>query len=90
VITEKDMLVDNSDAYAGVKRAFVSPSSLIDAMFVSYTITVSYDTPNEHVEYIGFPPESFLEQVKRCPRLKKIVKQMMDEIEIRKKSVIWI
>ncbi|MCR5423288.1 MAG: hypothetical protein K6E93_00815 [Bacteroidales bacterium] len=84
VITEKDMLVDNSDAYAGVKRAFVSPSLLIDAIFVSQIITVSYDTPNEHVEYISFPPEFFLEQVKNCPRLKKIVDKMMDDIEIRK------
>lgn len=73
-LTDNDILyVDNSDTYAGVKRALVSPSILINAMFTTNTIIISYDTPNEHVNYISFPQIHFEEQVKDCPRLKKIV-----------------
>ena len=84
-LTNDDILyVDNSDAYAGVKRALVSPSFLIDAMLSTNTIIISYDTPNEHIEYISYPQIHFEEQVKKCPRLKKIVDQMIDDIEILK------
>ncbi len=74
VLTNEDILyVDNSDAYAGVKRALVSPSFLFDAMLATNTIIISYDTPNEHIEYISFPQIHFKEQIKNCPRLKAAV-----------------
>lgn len=86
-LTNDDILyVDYSDVRAGVRRAFVSPFFLIDAMLATNTIIVSYDTPNEHIEYISFPQIHFKEQVKNCPRLKKIVDQMMDDIETQKKQ----
>lgn len=73
-LTNDDILyVDYSDAYAGVKRALVSPSFLIDAMLNTNTIIISYDTPNEHIEYISFPQIHFGEQINDCPRLKKKV-----------------
>lgn len=73
-LTNADILqVDNSDAYAGVIRALVEPSFLIDAMLNTNTIIMSYDTPNEHIENISFPQIHFEEQIKYCPRLKKIV-----------------
>ena len=81
VLTNEDILyVDNSDAYAGVKRALVSPSFLFDAMLATNTIIISYDTPNEHIEYISFPQIHFKEQIKNCPRLIAV----MNEIDILK------
>ena len=80
-LTNDDILyVDNSNAYAGVKRALVSPLFLIDAMLSTNTIIVSYNTPNEHIEYISFPQIHFKEQVKNCPRLMAV----MNEIEKHK------
>lgn len=68
------------DAYAGVKRALVSPYFLFDAMLTTNTIIISYDTPNEHIEYISFPQLHFEEQAKDCPRLMAV----MNEIENNK------
>lgn len=73
-LTNDDILyVDNSDAYGGVMRTLVSPSFLIDAMLATNIIIISYDTPNEHIEYFSFPQIHFGEQINDCPRLKKIV-----------------
>lgn len=81
VLTNEDILyVDNSDAYAGVKRALVSPSFLFDAMLATNTIIISYDTPNEHIEYISFPQIHFKEQIKNCPRLKAAVAEFEKKI----------
>ena len=75
-LTNDDILyVENSDAYAGVKRALVSPFFLFDAMLTTNTIIVSYDTPNEHIEYISFPQIHFGEQVKACPRLMSLMNE---------------
>lgn len=75
-LTNYDILhVDNSNAYAGVKKALVEPSFLIDSMLNTNTITMSYDTPNEHIEYISFPQIYYEEQIKDCPRLKKKVNE---------------
>lgn len=85
-LTKSDILqVDNTDAYAGVKRALVKPSFLIDAMLKTNTIIMSYDTPNEHIEYISFPQIHFEEQIKGCPRLMAV----MNEIEEHKYSTKW-
>lgn len=85
-LTNYDILyVDNSDAYAGVKRALVAPSFLFDAMLATNTIIISYDTPNEHIEYISFPQIHFKEQIKNCPRLMAV----MNGIEEHKYSTKW-
>ena len=76
-LTNDDILyADNSDAYVGVMRTLVSPSFMIDAMLNTNTIIVSYDTPNEHIEYISFPQIHFGEQINDCPRLKKKVDEI--------------
>lgn len=76
-LTNADILqVDNSDAFAGVKRALVEPSFLIDAMINTNTIITSYDTPNEHIEYISFPQIHFEEQINNCPRLMAVINEM--------------
>lgn len=76
VITEKDMYVDNSDAYAGVKRAFLPPSLLLEALLTTNVVTISYNTPNEHVEYIGYPQMYFEAQVTNCPRLVAVLNEI--------------
>ncbi len=77
VLTNEDILyVDNSDAYAGVKRALVSPSFLFDAMLATNTFIISYDTPNEHIEYISFPQIHYKEQIKDCPRLMAVMNEI--------------
>lgn len=72
-IAESDMIVDSSNASGGVKRAIVPLSIMVDALMYSNMVTVTYDTPNEHVLMFGVPQAYLREQVADCKRFEKMM-----------------
>lgn len=72
-MAESDMPVDSSDASGGVKRAFVPLFLAVDAMMNSNMMTVTYDTPNEHVLMFGVPQVYFREQAAACRRFRHLI-----------------
>ncbi len=76
-LTEEDTYVDVPDV--GVKRMTMPSYLVMKALVAGGTLTVSYNTPQDTIEMVGYPHIYFMKQIEDCPRLKQIINQALSD-----------
>ncbi len=77
VVHENDVYVDSSNVSNGVKTVVMPPKYMMLALSQSLFVEVSYKTTEGWYYMKGGPGATFVEQINDCPRLKKVLDQIM-------------
>lgn len=76
VLYEYELSVDSSEMEMGIKRLTIPNWRLIDWLYNSYAMTITFKTSNGLYQINGFPNAGFEQQIKECPRILEIVRNV--------------
>lgn len=76
VLYEYELSVDSSEMEMGIKRLTIPDGRLIDWLYNSHAMTITFKTSNGLYQINGFPNAGFEQQIKECPRILEVVRTL--------------
>ncbi len=76
VLYEYELIVDSSEVENGTKRLTIPNERLMDWLYISYAMTITFKTSNGWYQIDGFPNACFVQQIGECPRVLAFLREM--------------